>query len=89
MRETYAVGDIVTKTPMYSSNYPAWDVDRGVISKITERFVADQSLGTSDRALYRNRYGAQDRYPIFEMIVSTADGDFLVSQFGFNKDVVR
>jgi len=87
--EFYNVGDLVYKSPVYSAAYPAWKVDKGVVLSVKKRLISDQSLGAIDRASYRSRYGHQDRYPIFELFISTNQGNYLVSQFGFNKDGIN
>ena len=84
--ESIVLGDLIYKTPECGAHYPKWDVDSGVVISIKKRSVSDDSLGSSDRAAYRSRYGYQQKYPLFEIIVSTSSGDFLVSQFHFNKD---
>lgn len=87
--ESYNVGDLVYKSSIYSSAYPGWKVDRGMILSVKSRVVSEQSLGATDRAMYRSRYGQQDKYTMFEMVISTNMGNYLVSQFGFNKDVIQ
>lgn len=84
--EDYSKGDLLTKSAAYSANYPGWKVERGIVISSKKRLVSDQSLAATDRASYRGRYGAQVQYPIFEIVLSTASGNYLVSQFGFNKD---
>lgn len=82
--EVYSVGDIVVKTAMYAANYPTWKIEKGIVLSVKKRVVLDKSLGATDRVLYVNRYGRQEKYPLFEMIISTTAGDYLVSQFGFS-----
>lgn len=88
LTETYTPGELVIKSSSYTSNYPDWKVTRGIILSVKKRTISDESLkgAASDRALYRSRYGNVDSYPCFEMLISTNEGNFVVSQFGFNKD---
>ena len=84
--EKYSVGDLLKKTEMYAANYPQWKVNEGKLISVRAKSIPDDILAAVDRAMYRFRYGAQTKYPIFELFISTSDGDRLVSQFGFNKD---
>lgn len=84
--ENYVPGDLVYKTALWASCYPGWKVSRGIVMLAKKSFVSDESLSTSDRIPYRSRYGKQDKYPSFEILISTPEGNYSVSQFGFNKD---
>jgi hypothetical protein len=84
--ESIVPGDLLNKSPECGAQYPKWNVNSGVVLSIKKRTVSDDSLGSSDRATYRSRYGYQQKYPIYEIIISTSTCDFMASQFHFNKD---
>ena len=84
--EIYCVGDLVFKTPFYTNNYPMWKITSGVLMSYSIRFILDTSISAVDKPMYHTRYGICDKYPIITMIITTSSGNYLVNQFGFNKD---
>ncbi len=85
-KEEYSVGDIVYKTSFYTSKYPLVKETEGEILNVKMKMIQDEPLGAADKAFYRARYGFQETYPVFELLVKCGNNNFLVSQFGFNKD---
>jgi hypothetical protein len=84
--EDYVPGDLVYKSARWAAAYPTWNVSRGVIMTSRKSIVLDSSLGASDRNMYQERYGKQEWYPCFEILIATPQGNYRISQFGFNKD---
>ena len=85
--ETYAVGDVLKKTPFYSSIYVTWSVTEGTVVSVKKTSVPDAIMGKEDKSVYRSRYGIQQEYPVFAIMLKAPDGQtYLVSQLGFNHD---
>lgn len=84
--ENYVPGDLVYKTALWASSYPGWKISRGIVMHVKKSFVSDEFLSKHDKDTYQRRYGKQDRYPFFEILISTPEGNYSVSQFAFNKD---
>jgi len=84
--EEYVPGDLVYKTARWAASYPGWKLAKGVVVQARKSFVTDEALSAYDRGMYQSRYGKHERYPAFEILITTPEGNYLVSQFGFNKD---
>lgn len=84
--EEYVTGDLVYKTARWATSYPGWKISRGIVIQTKKSFVTDEALSAYDRTVYQNRYGKREQYPVFEILITTSEGNYLVSQFGFNKD---
>lgn len=87
--EEYIPGDLVYKTARWTANYPGWKLSRGIVVQARKSFVANEMLNTVDRNMYQSRYGKREYYPAFDILITTTEGNYLVSQFGFNKDTEK
>ncbi len=83
------VGQEVTISSYYISNYPSWDIV-GKIAKVLA--VKQQTIGIAaiaaskdDLARYVARYGKLNEYPLMTLVITfpgISDSKYIVSQFG-------
>lgn len=87
--DNFTIGDKVKLSETYIFAYsPKW-VDSvkdkiAVIKSIKQKIIKFTSLDKEDKPVYRNRYGQQNEYTLFELLIqfNGTEDLYMVSQFG-------